>query len=110
MARSRPRWLRDEGSENNGSNRSGYKRALDTNHSDMGELLVNALGDDTCLEDVGYKTVYQSKVSVSIKMNTDNKPKDKAQKGVATVASNSPPAVFEEETIESETMRLKKTV
>lgn len=68
MASSKPRWLRGErkGGDMKGINgrKSGNNRSV--KQSDMGKLLVNALGDDTCLEDVGYKIVYQSREGAKV--------------------------------------------
>jgi len=64
LASDRPRWLR----EGNGSGKKQSQESIekettqDSKHSSgMGKLLVNALGNDTTLENVGYKMVYQSR-------------------------------------------------
>lgn len=58
LASDRPRWLRNESMQ--GSKANGREKRADIDACDMGELLVNALGDDTGLEEVEYKMVYQS--------------------------------------------------
>lgn len=82
VARSRPRWLQSEDTVTE----KRVKRVVnDTKLSDMGELLVNALGDDTCLADVGYKTVYQSKENnAKVNLGKQTKKNRTLKKGIAT--------------------------
>jgi len=113
MASDRPRWLREGISGRNGNNQS--KKTCETEpskegkHSDMGKLLVNALGDDTTLENVGYKLVYQSKEVVIeaekrkktnvIASNGEDKPLD---------MENSSSRTFEREIMHYEMKRMKE--
>jgi len=72
FASDKPRWLRggkDKSSVKKTTLQRQAQTPFDVKHSDMGELLVNALGDNTCLEDVGYKVVYQQSGQQSTNIN-----------------------------------------
>ena len=58
LASDRPRWLRDN-LQKNKIDANSTDLLVDDKQSDMGNLLINALGDETKLENVGYKLVYQ---------------------------------------------------
>jgi hypothetical protein len=107
IARSRPRWLSNEEAVKGSRKKNGDKRMRTTNQSDMGGLLVNALGDDTCLEDVGYKTVYQS--SQNEMVNTNPRPKTKVRRNEVTPkVKETSTVVFEDETLDYEIKKMKK--
>jgi hypothetical protein len=113
MASDRPRWLREEIPGRNGKNQSKKtgesEPSKEGKHSDMGKLLVNALGDDTTLENVGYKMVYQSK-EVVIEAEKRKKTNVIAATGEKTPLDkkNSSSRSFERELMQYEMKRMKE--
>jgi len=88
-ATEKPRWLQNE------SVSSRKEIVHSERHSEMGGLLAGSIGDNTSLEDVGYKIVYQSGRS---KKANDRTPQRKAK--IKTKE--------EVDTLQSELSRMKK--
>jgi hypothetical protein len=115
LASDRPRWLRDgNGSGKKQSQESSEKEtAQDSKHSGMGKLLLNALGENTTLDNVGYKMVYQSRQIVienkkRKKINEANTAKANDDEEMPLGMDTSSQPCYDSELLHYERKRMKK--
>jgi len=110
IASDRPRWLREgQKSGNDAEKQNDEETTQDGKHSDMGKLLVNALGDDTTLDKVGYKMVYQSREIIieKKKRRKSNVVKTKEEETPLGMANSSQPC-YDNELLQYEMKRMNE--
>lgn len=103
LASDRPRWLR-ENLQKSKIDTNSTDLLVDDKQSDMGKLLINALGDETKLENVGYKLVYQPG---NIVEQTKNRKKSKSRETFEDF-DNKSLRVVDREIMQYEFERMKK--